>query len=144
MQGAIRREWRALFKDRNTAMGSWGRSLRAGQEALDGDQSCIAPMLKAFKARHDFVVQALNGIAGVRCTQADGTFYTFPDVSAVIRRLDDVNDDVELAEYLLREAGVALVPGSAFGAPGYVRLSFATSMELLEEALRRLKRVLAD
>ena len=118
-------------------------SQAAAQEALDGDQSCIAPMLKAFKARHDFVVQALNGIPGVRCTQADGTFYTFPDVSAVIKRLDGVNDDVELAEYLLREAGVALVPGSAFGAPGYVRLSFATSMELLEEALRRLKRVLA-
>ena len=119
-------------------------SQAAAQEALDGDQSCIAPMLKAFKARHDFVVQALNSIPGVRCTQADGTFYTFPDVSAVIRRLEGVNDDVELAEYLLREAGVALVPGSAFGAPGYVRLSFATSMELLEEALRRLKRVLAD
>jgi aspartate aminotransferase len=79
----------------------------------------------------------------VRCAQADGTFYSFPDVSAVIKRLDGVNDDVELAEYLLREAGVALVPGSAFGAPGYVRLSFATSMEVLEDALGRLKRALA-
>jgi len=118
-------------------------SQAAAQEALDGDQSCIAPMLKAFRARHDFVVQALNGIPGVRCAQADGTFYSFPDVSAVIKRLDGVNDDVELAEYLLREAGVALVPGSAFGAPGYVRLSFATSMEVLEDALGRLKRALA-
>jgi aspartate aminotransferase len=118
-------------------------SQAAAQEALDGDQSCIAPMLKAFRARHDFVVRALNDIPGVRCAQADGTFYSFPDVSAVIKRLDGVNDDVELAEYLLREAGVALVPGSAFGAPGYVRLSFATSMEVLEDALGRLKRVLS-
>jgi len=117
-------------------------SQAAAQEALDGDQSCIAPMLKAFKARHDFVVRALNDIPGVRCAQADGTFYSFPDVSAVIKRLEGVNDDVELAEFLLREAGVALVPGSAFGAPGYVRLSFATSMEVLEDALGRLKRAL--
>jgi aspartate aminotransferase len=118
-------------------------SQAAAQEALDGDQSCIAPMLKAFRARHDFVVRALNDIPGVRCAQADGTFYSFPDVSAVIKRLDGVNDDVELAEYLLREAGVALVPGSAFGAPGYVRLSFATSMQVLEDALGRLKRALS-
>ena len=118
-------------------------SQAAAQEALDGDQSCIAPMLKAFKARHDYVVQALNDIPGVRCARADGTFYSFPEVGAVIKRLDGVNDDVELAEFLLREAGVALVPGSAFGAPGYLRLSFATSMEVLEDALRRLRRALA-
>jgi len=119
-------------------------SQAAAQEALDGDQSCIAPMLKAFRARHDFVVQALNDIPGVRCAKADGTFYSFPDVSAVIKRLEGVNDDVELAEYLLREAGVALVPGSAFGAPGHVRLSFATSMKVLEDALGRLQRALAE
>jgi len=119
-------------------------SQAAAQEALDGDQSCIAPMLKAFRARHDFVVQALNDIPGVRCAKADGTFYSFPDVSAVIKRLEGVNDDVELAEYLLREAGVALVPGSAFGAPGHLRLSFATSMKVLEDALGRLQRALAE
>lgn len=119
-------------------------SQAAAQEALDGDQSCIAPMLKAFRARHDFVVQALNDIPGVRCAKADGTFYSFPDVSAVIKRLEGVNDDVELAEYLLREAGVALVPGSAFGAPGHVRLSFATSMKVLEDALGRLQRALTE
>jgi aspartate aminotransferase len=117
-------------------------SQAAAQEALDGDQSCIAPMLKAFRARHDFVVQALNDIPGVRCARADGTFYSFPDVSAIIKRLNGVNDDVELAEFLLREAGVALVPGSAFGAPGYLRLSFATAMEILEDALGRLRRAL--
>jgi len=114
----------------------------AAQEALEGDQSCIQPMIKAFKERHDYVVSALNKIDGVTCLPADGTFYVFPHVQEVIDRLDGVNDDIELAEHLLDEAGVALVPGSAFGAPGYVRISFATSMEILNDALTRLTNAL--
>ena len=110
----------------------------AAQAALEGDQSCIQPMIKAFKERHDFVVEALNRIPGVVCLPADGTFYCFPHVQAVIDRLDSVSNDIELAEYLLDKAGVALVPGSAFGAPGYVRISFATSMDILKDALTRL------
>jgi len=117
-------------------------SQAAAQEALDGDQSCIQPMLTAFKERHDYVVQALNRMPGVRCTESDGTFYSFPDFSAAIASLEGVNDDVELAEFFLQKASVALVPGSAFGAPGYLRLSFATSMDVLETALGRLKRAL--
>ncbi|MEN8802732.1 MAG: pyridoxal phosphate-dependent aminotransferase [Thiogranum sp.] len=119
-------------------------SQAAAQQALDGDQSCIQPMLTAFKERHDYVVQALNRMPGVRCTRSDGTFYSFPDFSEAIAALEGVNDDVELAEFFLQEAGVALVPGSAFGAPGYLRLSFATSIEVLETALRRLKRALGS
>jgi len=119
-------------------------SQAAAQQALDGDQSCIQPMLTAFKERHDYVVQALNRIPGVRCTESDGTFYSFPDFSEAIASLEGVNDDVELAEYFLQKAGVALVPGSAFGAPGYLRLSFATSMEVLETAIGRLKRALSS
>ena len=119
-------------------------SQAAAQQALDGDQSCIQPMLTAFKERHDYVVQALNRMPGVRCTESDGTFYSFPDFSEAIAALEGVNDDVELAEFFLQEAGVALVPGSAFGAPGYLRLSFATSMEVLETALGRLKRALGS
>jgi aspartate aminotransferase len=114
----------------------------AAQAALEGDQSCIAPMIKAFRDRHDFVVDALNRIPGVECLPADGTFYCFPKVQSVIDRLDNVSDDIELAEYLLDTAGVALVPGSAFGAPGYVRLSFATGLDVLEDALARLTRAL--
>ncbi len=113
-------------------------SQAAACEALDGDQSCITPMLAAFRERHDFVVSALSALDGIRCTEADGTFYAFPDCSAVIERLDGINDDIELAEYLLQEAGVALVPGSAFGAPGYLRLSFATGMDTLKDALERI------
>ena len=110
----------------------------AAQAALEGDQSCIQPMIKAFRERHDYVVAALNDIPGVVCLPADGTFYCFPYVQDVIDRLDSVNDDIELAEYLLDEAGVALVPGSAFGAPGYVRISFATGMDTLKDALTRI------
>ena len=117
-------------------------SQAAAREALEGDQSCIGSMVKAFKERHDFVVEALNAIPGVRCAAADGTFYSFPDFSEVIERLDGIGNDVELAEYLLQTAGVALVPGSAFGAPGHLRLSFATSMENLQEALGRLRKAL--
>ena len=119
-------------------------SQAAAQQALDGDQSCIQPMLTAFKERHDYVVQALNRMPGVRCTESDGTFYSFPDFSKAIAGLEGVYDDVELAEFFLQEAGVALVPGSAFGATGYLRLSFATSMEVLETALGRLKRALGS
>jgi aspartate aminotransferase len=111
----------------------------AAAGALDGDQACIEPMVRAFKERHDFVVGALNGISGVRCLEGDGTFYAFADCRDAIARLDGVDDDLAFAEYLLNECGVALVPGSAFDAEGYMRLSFATSMEQLQEAMKRLK-----
>ncbi|MGB5718026.1 MAG: pyridoxal phosphate-dependent aminotransferase [Gammaproteobacteria bacterium] len=114
----------------------------AAQAALEGDQSCIQPMIKAFKERHDYVVAALNDIPGVVCLPADGTFYCFPHMQKVIDRLDNVNDDIQLAEYLLDKAGVALVPGSAFGAPGYVRISFATSMDVLKDAITRIAKAL--
>jgi len=114
----------------------------AAQAALDGDQSCIQPMLKAFRERHDFVIAELNSIPGVNCLPADGTFYCFPHVQAVIDRLDGVGNDVELSEHLLEAAGVALVPGSAFGAPGYIRFSFAIGMDVLTEALSRLRKAL--
>ncbi len=113
----------------------------AAQAALDGDQSCITLMCKAFKERHDFVVGELNTIPGVRCIPGQGTFYTFPNVEGMIDRLDGLHTDVDLAEFLINEAGVALVPGSAFGAPGHLRLSFATDLETLREATRRLKDV---
>jgi aspartate aminotransferase len=113
----------------------------AAQAALEGDQSCITRMCEAFKERHDFVVKELNTIPGVRCIPSQGTFYTFPNVEGMIDRLDGLHTDVDLAEFLINEAGVALVPGSAFGAPGHLRLSFATDLETLREAMRRLKNV---
>ena len=110
----------------------------AAQAALEGDQSCVASMCAAFKQRNDYIVAALNGIAGVECLPAEGTFYCFPKVEGAIARLAGIDDDVALAEYLINEANVALVPGSAFGAPGYLRVSFATSLDNLKLAAERL------
>lgn len=118
-------------------------SQAAALEALNADQSCIQDMLVAFKARHDYVVEALNEIPGVKAIPSQGAFYSFPDVSELIANTDGVNDDVELTAYILEKAEVALVPGSAFGAPGCMRLSFATSMENLENAIGRLKSLFA-
>jgi aspartate aminotransferase len=113
----------------------------AAQAALEGPQDCIATMLAAFKERHDFVVDGLNQIQGVECLPTDGTFYVFPRVQGMIERLDRVNNDLELAEYLIEQAGVALVPGSAFGLGGHIRISIATSRANLEKALDRLASV---
>ncbi|SCZ49182.1 pyridoxal phosphate-dependent aminotransferase [Thiohalomonas denitrificans] len=118
-------------------------SQAAAEAALRGDQSCIQEMLKAFKERHDFVVQRLNRIKGVHCLASQGAFYSFPDMSSAIDATGTEND-VQFAEYLLNEAEVALVPGSAFGKPGYMRLSFATSLDNLREALDRLARLLGE
>ena len=107
--------------------------------ALTGDQTYINESMAIFKQRHDFVHAGLNSIDGVECTASDGTFYSFPNMQGVIDKLDGINNDIELGEYLLEKAEVALVPGSAFGAKGYMRLSYATSMENLETAIERLK-----
>jgi aspartate aminotransferase len=117
----------------------------AAEAALNGDQGCIAPMLKAFRERHLFVVDALNKIPGVKCIASGGAFYAFPDVRPVIAALHQKSiikeaTDVALSEYLLEQAGVAIVPGSAFGSEGYIRLSFATSMENLKTAITRISK----
>lgn len=111
----------------------------AAEEALNGDQACIDTMMVEFKKRHDFVVGELNSIDGIECLPTDGTFYVFPNVEKLLARLDGISDDLEFAEYLIEKAGVALVPGSAFGCPGHIRISIATSMSNLEGALVRIK-----
>lgn len=110
----------------------------AAEAALNGDQGFIGDMLKAFRDRHDYVVGALNAIPDVECLATDGTFYVLPDVRKVIARLPGIEDDLGLAEFLIEHGGVAVVPGSAFGAPGHIRLSIATSMANLEKAMSRI------
>ena len=117
-------------------------SQAAAVAALTGDQSCIRDMVQAYKSRHDFVVAALNDIPGFECRPGEGTFYAFPRVQHAIDARGLAND-AEFAEFLLSDAEVAVVPGTAFGTPGYIRLSFACSMEQLEESLRRLKRAVS-
>ncbi|HWQ95374.1 MAG TPA: pyridoxal phosphate-dependent aminotransferase [Gammaproteobacteria bacterium] len=117
-------------------------SQAAAQMALEGDQSFMEDWVRQFKERHEFVVKELNRIKGVQCLPSPGAFYSFPKMQGVIDGFPGIKDDVALAEYILNETGVALVPGSAFGAPGYMRLSFATSMENLREALARMQKLL--
>jgi aspartate aminotransferase len=117
-------------------------SQKAAIAALAGDQECVAKMNEAFKARHDFIVAGLNSLPGVSCLHGAGTFYAFADVSKAIVA-HGCRDDGELAELLLNEGGVAVVPGGGFGAPGHIRLSFACSMQTLEKALERMRKVLA-
>ena len=116
-------------------------SQKAATVALASDQTCVAEMNQAFKARHDFVVAGLNALPGVSCLPNAGTFYAFADVSKAMAGMG-CRDDNEFAELLLNEGGVAVVPGSGFGAPGHMRLSFACSMQMLEKAIERMDRVL--
>ena len=116
-------------------------SQAAAQAALLGDQAPVARMTAAYKERHDYIVAALNSIEGIECRSGEGTFYAFPRVSGALESMK-LASDTDLVEHLINEADVACVPGTAFGAAGYMRLSFACSMEILEDALNRVKRVL--
>ena len=102
----------------------------------------MKPMIQAYRERHDFVYQALQGLHDVRVVPSDGTFYTFPDFRGVIANLEGIDDDIALATYLLDKAGIALVAGSGFGATGCLRISYAASMERLTEAMERLRQAL--
>jgi aspartate aminotransferase len=117
-------------------------SQEAARAALEGDQAVVAEMAAAYKDRHDYLVAALNDIPGLECRAGEGTFYACPRVSGALATLG-LADDLALTELLISEANVAVVPGSAFGAPGYIRLSFACSMEMLKEAVARIKRVVS-
>ena len=121
-----------------TSISQW-----ASTAALTGGNDCIAPMLSAFKERHDFVVEELNKMKGVSCIAADGTFYAFPSVQAAIDANNGISNDVEFSSWVLDKAGVAIVPGSAFGTEGHVRLSFATSMDNLQQSMQRMGDLLA-
>lgn len=120
----------------------------AAQTALDGPQQCIEPMVAAFRERHAFVVKRFNEIPGLKCIEAGGAFYAFPDARIAIANLHKAGKiseatDLALSEYLLESVGVAVVPGSAFGTEGYFRISFATSMDNLKNALDRIAKALS-
>ena len=119
----------------------------AAQAALEGSQDCIVPMVTAFRERHKYVVDRFNSMPGLSCLMAGGAFYAFPDARGAIDSLFKAGKisaatDMALADYLLEQFNVAVVPGSAFGAEGYFRISFATSMDNLRNALDRIERAL--
>jgi len=111
---------------------------KAAIAALNGPQDAVQTMLKAFHERHDYLIKRLSIMPGVQVFPADGTFYLFPNVQTIIERLSLV-DDVAFTEALLDKAGIALVPGTAFGTPGCIRLSFATDLDTLKKAMDRLE-----
>ncbi len=113
----------------------------AAATALDGDQSCIADMVAAYKMRSDYIVDALNQIPGFECREGEGAFYAFPRVTGAMQQ-KGLTEDGDLVKLLLNEADVLMVPGSPFGAPGYVRISFACSIEELKEAVGRISKAL--
>ena len=113
----------------------------AATVALNGDQACVAEMAREYRARHDYLVAALDALPGIRCRPGWGTFYAFADIRGALDSMG-IEDDLQFADRLLVEAGLAVVPGSGFGAPGHFRASFACSMTQLEEAVKRLRQFL--
>ncbi|MES2142133.1 MAG: pyridoxal phosphate-dependent aminotransferase [Pseudomonadota bacterium] len=117
---------------------------KAAQAALTGNQACVLEMNKIYEERHIFFSEGLNDIPGIKCLPAMGAFYSFPSFASFIGENKIFSNDYELADYLLKKANIATVPGSAFGAPGYLRLSFAVDKITLGKALGQLKLALAQ
>ena len=114
----------------------------AAVSALNEKQDFIKDCVNTFKERHDFLIDALRKIDGISVLKSEGTFYSFPDMSNIISRFKSISNDVELAQFFLDKAEVAMVPGSAFGVPGCMRISFATSMKNIKEGVKRIKNAL--
>jgi len=110
----------------------------AALEALRGPMDSVAAMLAEYARRRDRILAGLRAIPGVTCTAPQGAFYVFPDISAHFN--PEMPDDTAASKLLLERELVAVVPGQAFGAPGHIRISYATSVERIDEGLRRLHR----
>ena len=113
----------------------------AATAALNGSHDEVLGMVEEYKNRHQYLCEALNSLDGFKAVPGTGAFYLFPNITEAIEALG-MKDDLEFSEFLLETAGVAVVPGTAFGAKGYIRISYATSMDVLEESISRIKKVL--
>jgi aspartate aminotransferase len=113
-------------------------SQKAAVEALCGPQDSVAMMLAEYAKRRDFVVQRLNAIPGIRCTNPGGAFYAYPNIASSFQR--GIKDSLDFSVQLLEKAHVAVVPGSAFGTTEHIRISYATSIEQLGRGLERIAR----
>uniref|UniRef100_A0A7C4AJD2 Aminotransferase n=1 Tax=Thermodesulfovibrio aggregans TaxID=86166 RepID=A0A7C4AJD2_9BACT len=120
---------------------------KAAVAALRGPQECVEQMRQEFEKRRNYLIRELNSISGVSCKMPKGAFYAFPTVKDIFGKKADnvqINSSMDLSIYLLEKAMVALVPGSAFGAEGYVRISYATSMENLSKGIERIRNALEE
>jgi len=111
----------------------------AAEAALKGDQTCIKIMNDAYHKRHNLIYESLSTISGIKSIPADGTFYSFFSVKGLLNKIPSLKSDIELAEHLLVHGGVAGIPGSPFGTPDCLRLSFATSETIINDAIRRMR-----
>lgn len=122
-----------------TSIAQW-----AAVEALTGPQEPVAQMVAEFAKRREYLVERLRALPGVECAMPEGAFYAFPRVTAAFGKTygdRKIENSADLCQLLLEEAHVSIVPGSAFGAEGFVRISYATSMANLEKGLDRIERV---
>ena len=118
---------------------------KAGIEALMGDQRCVEEMKTAFNKRRDLIVRLLNELPGVSCAMPGGAFYAFPDFSAYLDKQGSgklLKDTFDISNYILGCAKVVTVPGDGFGAPGHIRFSYATSTDIIERGIGRVKSAL--
>ena len=118
----------------------------AAAEAFAGDQTCVEQMRQAFEKRKNLIVGLMKDIPGIEVNDPHGAFYVFPKCDSYFGKRDGdkvINDDNDLALYLLETGHVATVCGTAFGAPGYLRMSYATSDDNIREAMKRIKETLA-
>jgi aspartate aminotransferase len=106
---------------------------------LRGPQESVQTMLAEYRRRRDFIVQGLRAIPGVKCAEPRGAFYAYPNLGVVLGKKSGIQNTLQLAERLLAEAGVALVPGEAFGTDQHVRISYATSMKELDRGVERIR-----
>jgi aspartate aminotransferase len=120
-------------------------SIKAAVEGLNGSQEWVESMRKEFEKRRDYIVDRLNAIPAIKCRKPQGAFYVFPNIKELLGKTFNgktINTDLELSDYLLNEAKTAVVPGTAFGAEGYIRLSYATSIENIKSGMDRLESIL--
>lgn len=120
-------------------------SIKASVEALNGTQDYVEYMRQEFEKRRNYIVERLNKIKGIACRKPEGAFYVFPNIKSLLGKTFKeklINTDVEFADYLLDMAKIAVVPGSVFGLEGYIRLSYATSIENIERGIDRLMTIL--
>jgi aspartate aminotransferase len=118
-------------------------SQAAAKAALDNNNDEVHKMVNEYQIRSAFLHSELNQIDGIKYKKPEGSFYAFVDVNGLIDKIENINDDFELAEYFLNEGGVAVVPGTAFGSKNHIRISFATSLENLKKAVDRIKKLLS-
>jgi aspartate aminotransferase len=122
-------------------------SIKAAVEALNGTQEYVEIMRKEFEKRRNYIVERLNSIEGINCIKPEGAFYVFPNISSILCKSfngKNINSDIEFADYLLNQARIAVVPGTAFGAKGYIRISYATSIENIQKGIGRLENALKN